>query len=163
MRRYIALLMSAVLVGIDQILKVLAIEYLKPIGSYPIITDIFHLTYVENRGAAFGMMAGQKWILVWATALVLLVAIIVVMAGKIKNTAVLFSVATIIGGGVGNLIDRIYRGYVVDYIHLKVIDFAVFNFADICVTVGTILLLLYLLFYELGRKKREAAGEAKSA
>lgn len=163
MRRYIALLMSAVLVGIDQILKVLAIEYLKPVGSYPIIADIFHLTYVENRGAAFGMMAGQKWLLVWATALVLLVAIIVVMAGKIKNTTVLFAVATIIGGGVGNLIDRIYRGYVVDYVHLKVINFAVFNFADICVTVGTILLLLSLLFYEFGRKKRETAGEAKSA
>lgn len=163
MRRYIALLMSAALVGIDQIFKLLAIEYLKPIGSHPIIPDIFHLTYVENPGAAFGMMAGQKWLLVWATALVILVAIIVVMAGKIQNTTVLFAVATIIGGGVGNLIDRVYRGFVVDYVHLKIIDFAVFNFADICVTVGTAMLLIYLLFYELGNKKKESAGEAKRA
>lgn len=163
MRRYVALLMSAVLVGIDQILKVLAMEYLKPIGSYPIIPDVFHLTYVENRGAAFGMMAGQKWLLVWVTAIVILAAVAVVMAGKIKNTTVLLAVATIIGGGVGNLIDRVYRGFVVDYVHLKIIDFAVFNFADICVTVGTAILLIYLLFYELKHKNKEAAGEAKSA
>lgn len=163
MKRYVALLMSAVLVGIDQILKVLAIEYLKPVGSYPIIPDIFHLTYVENRGAAFGMMAGQKWFLIWVTAIVILAAVIAVMAGKIKNTTVLFSVATIIGGGVGNLIDRVYRGYVVDYVHLKIIDFAVFNFADICVTVGTAILLVYLLFYELKHRNKEAAGEAKGA
>ena len=163
MKRYVALLMSAVLVGIDQILKVLAIEYLKPVGSYPIIPDIFHLTYVENRGAAFGMMAGQKWFLIWVTAIVILAAVIAIMAGKIKNTTVLFSVATIIGGGVGNLIDRVYRGYVVDYVHLKIIDFAVFNFADICVTVGTAILLVYLLFYELKHRNKEAAGEAKGA
>lgn len=163
MRRYVALLMSAVLVGIDQILKVLAMEYLKPIGSYPIIPDVFHLTYVENRGAAFGMMAGQKWLLVWVTAIVILAAVAVVMAGKIKNTTVLLAVATIMGGGVGNLIDRVYRGFVVDYVHLKIIDFAVFNFADICVTVGTAILLIYLLFYELKHKNKEAAGEAKSA
>lgn len=163
MKRYVALLMSAVLVGIDQILKVLAIEYLKPVGSYPIIPDIFHLTYVENRGAAFGMMAGQKWFLIWVTAIVILAAVIAIMAGKIKNTTVLFSVATIIGGGVGNLIDRVYRGYVVDYVHLKIIDFAVFNFADICVTVGTVILLIYLLFYELKHRNKEAAGEAKGA
>ena len=163
MRRYVALLMSAVLVGIDQILKALAIEYLKPIGSQPIISDIFHLTYVENRGAAFGMMAGQKWLLVWATAIVILAAIAVVMAGKIKSTMVLFAVAMIIGGGVGNLIDRVYRGFVVDYIHLKVINFAVFNFADICVTVGTAILLIYLLFYELRHKNKVAAGETKGA
>ncbi len=141
----------------------MAIEYLKPVGSHPIIPDIFHLTYVENRGAAFGMMAGQKWLLVWVTAIVILAAIIAVMAGKIKNTTVLFSVATIIGGGVGNLIDRVYRGYVVDYVHLKIIDFAVFNFADICVTVGTTVLLIYLLFYELKHKNKEVAGEAKGA
>ena len=109
------------------------------------------------------MMAGQKWLLVWVTAIVILAAIIAVMAGKIKNTTVLFSVATIIGGGVGNLIDRVYRGYVVDYVHLKIIDFAVFNFADICVTVGTAVLLIYLLFYELKHKNKEAAGEAKGA
>ncbi len=76
MRRYVALLMSACLVGIDQWLKLLAKEFLKPGETTPLIQDVLHLTYLENRGAAFGMMEGQKWLLVWATALVLLLLIL---------------------------------------------------------------------------------------
>ena len=160
MKRYLALLMSAALVGIDQWLKLLAKEFLKPGETTPLIQDVLHLTYLENRGAAFGMMQNKKWLLVWATAAVLLILILAVMAGKIKGTFPLFSVCTIIGGGIGNLIDRVYRGYVIDYIHVKIVNFAIFNFADICVTVGTAMLIFYLLFHELlGRKKTaEKAG-----
>ena len=114
MKRYLALLMSAALVGIDQWLKLLAKEFLKPGETTPLIQDVLHLTYLENRGAAFGMMQNKKWLLVWATAAVLLILILAVMAGKIKGTFPLFSVCTIIGGGIGNLIDRVYRGYVID-------------------------------------------------
>ncbi len=161
MRRYIALLMSAALVGIDQWLKLLAKEFLKPGETTPLIQDVLHLTYLENRGAAFGMMQGKKWLLVWATAIVLLVLILAVMAGKIKGTFPLFSVCVIIGGGIGNLIDRVYRGYVIDYIHVKIINFAIFNFADICVTVGTAMLICYLLFHELlGHRKQEEKASA---
>ena len=160
MKRHIALLMSTVLVVLDQFFKVLAMDKLEPIGSLPVIPDIFHLTYIENRGAAFGMMEGKKWVLIGLTAAVLLVAVLLVLAGKLENNNhLLFSVCTIIGGGVGNLIDRIYRGFVVDYVHLKLINFAVFNFADICVTLGTVWLLLYLIL----DMKKEASGENKSA
>lgn len=156
MKRHIALLMSTAFVVLDQFFKILAMDKLEPIGSLPIIPDIFHLTYIENRGAAFGMMEGKKWVLIGLTAAVLLVAVLLVLAGKLEsNNHLLFSVCTIIGGGVGNLIDRIYRGFVVDYIHLKVINFAVFNFADICVTLGTVWLLLYLIL----DMKKEASGE----
>lgn len=127
MKRYLALLMSAALVGIDQWLKLLAKEFLKPGETTPLIQDVLHLTYLENRGAAFGMMQNKKWLLVWATAAVLLILILAVMAGKIKGTFPLFSVCTIIGGGIGNLIDRVYRGYVIDYIHVKIVNFAIFN------------------------------------
>ena len=109
MKRYLALLMSAALVGIDQWLKLLAKEFLKPGETTPLIQDVLHLTYLENRGAAFGMMQNKKWLLVWATAAVLLILILAVMAGKIKGTFPLFSVCTIIGGGIGNRIDRVYR------------------------------------------------------
>lgn len=161
MKRYLALLMSAALVGIDQWLKLLAKEFLKPGETTPLIQDVLHLTYLENRGAAFGMMQNKKWLLVWATAAVLLILILAVMAGKIKGTFPLFSVCTIIGGGIGNLIDRVYRGYVIDYIHVKIVNFAIFNFADICVTVGTAMLIFYLLFHELlGRKKPEEKAGA---
>ncbi len=156
MKRHIALLMSTAFVVLDQFFKILAMDKLEPIGSLPIIPDIFHLTYIENRGAAFGMMEGKKWVLIGLTAAVLLVAVLLVLAGKLEsNNHLLFSVCTIIGGGVGNLIDRIYRGFVVDYIHLKLINFAVFNFADICVTLGTVWLLLYLVL----DMKKEASGE----
>ena len=156
MKRHIALLMSTAFVVLDQFFKILAMDKLEPIGSLPIIPDIFHFTYIENRGAAFGMMEGKKWVLIGLTAAVLLVAVLLVLAGKLEsNNHLLFSVCTIIGGGVGNLIDRIYRGFVVDYIHLKVINFAVFNFADICVTLGTVWLLLYLIL----DMKKEASGE----
>ena len=161
MKRYLALLMSAALVGIDQWLKLLAKEFLKPGETTPLIQDVLHLTYLENRGAAFGMMQNKKWLLVWATAAVLLILILAVMAGKIKGTFPLFSVCTIIGGGIGNLIDRVYRGYVIDYIHVKIVNFAIFNFADICVTVGTAMLIFYLLFHELlGQKKTEEKAGA---
>ncbi|MEG2597128.1 MAG: signal peptidase II [Oscillospiraceae bacterium] len=163
MIQYLALLLSAGIVGVDQLIKVIVIDQLAPYGSYPIIQDIFHFTYVENRGAAFGMMAGHDWLLIWATALVLLVAIALIMMGKIKTPILLFSVAVVIGGGVGNLIDRVYRGFVVDYIHVKVINFAVFNFADVCVTLGTVALIGYLLFHELRSKKKEPKGEKKRA
>ena len=163
MRRYVALLMAAALVGIDQWLKILAKEFLLPGETTPIIQDVLHLTYLENRGAAFGMMEGKNWLLIWATAIVLLILILAVMAGKIKRDFPLFTVCVIIGGGVGNLIDRIYRGYVIDYIQFRFVDFAIFNFADMCITIGTALLVVYLLFYELIGKKREAEKEQAGA
>lgn len=144
---YLALLLSAGLVVIDQLLKLWVLRDLQPIGTYPIIQDIFHFTYVENRGAAFGMMAGQKWLLVWVTALCLLLIVLMMITGKVKGLFPLFTLAVILGGGVGNLIDRVYRGFVVDYIHLKVINFAVFNFADICVTCGTLVLVVWIMFF----------------
>ena len=165
MRRYIALLMSAVLVGIDQILKILAIEHLKPAGSCPIIPDIFHFTYVENRGAAFGMMAGQKWLLIWVTAIVILAAVVVIVTGKIKNTTVLFAVTTIIGGGVGNLIDRVRVGYVVDMFHFEFWpSYPVFNVADMCIVCGAILGAIYYLWiyekYDAKPKKGASDGDS---
>ena len=156
---YLALLLSAVLALVDQLLKLLVKAELAPIGELPLLDGVLHLTYVENRGMAFGMMQGQKWLLIWVTALVLLVLIAGIIMGKIRKPATLFTTAVIIGGGIGNLIDRVYRGYVVDYIDVRIINFAVFNFADICVTCGTAVLLM-ILFVEMlreGKKPEQAA------
>ncbi len=152
---YLALFLSAVLVLADQLIKAAVQRWLMPVGDFPLIDGVLHFTYLENRGMAFGMMQGQRWLLIWVTAIVLLVLIAAVMMGKIKKPATLFTVAVIIGGGVGNLIDRIYKGYVVDFIYVKIVDFAIFNFADICVTCGTAVLLLILL--------RETVQEEKAA
>lgn len=157
---YLALLLSAVLVGIDQLLKYWAVHQLRPVGTVPIIENIFHFTYIENRGMAFGMMEGQQWLLIWVTAAVLLVLVIVVLSGRLKHKFPLFAAAVVLGGGVGNLIDRVYRGYVVDYIHVKAINFAVFNFADACVTIGTLALAVWVICSELRRSREEKADPA---
>lgn len=159
---YLALLLSAVLAVADQLIKLLVKARLAPVGDIALLDGVLHLTYVENRGMAFGMMQGQKWLLIWVTALVLLVLIAGIMMGKIRKPATLFTTAVIIGGGVGNLIDRVYRGYVIDYIDFRIINFAVFNFADICVTCGTAVLLV-ILFVEMLRegKNPEQAAKAK--
>ena len=78
---YLALLLSALLAVADQLLKLLVKTELAPIGDIPLIKDVLHLTYVENRGMAFGMMQGQKWLLIWVTALVLLVLIAGIIMG----------------------------------------------------------------------------------
>ena len=155
---YLALLLSAVLVLVDQLTKIAVQHWLKPIGDFPLIDGVLHLTYLENRGMAFGMMQGQKWLLIWVTAIVLLVLIAAVMMGKVKKPATLFTVAVIIGGGVGNLIDRIYRGYVIDFIYVKIINFAIFNFADICAVCGAGLLLVSVIVDEVREHKRKKSA-----
>lgn len=146
--RWMALVVAAALIGIDQWIKYLAVTYLAPIQIFPLWDGVFQLTYVENSGAAFGMLSGKTFILVGVTGLVLLGLIVAILLGKVKSNFLVWSLALIIGGGVGNLIDRIALGYVVDYLHVTLIDFAVFNFADCCVVVGTILLVIYFLFLE---------------
>lgn len=148
--RFIALLISFVIIGFDQYFKQLAITYLSTRADFsvPIIKDFFHLTYVENRGAAFSLFEGKSVFLIGASVLISVVFIVVLLSNKVKSKFVMFAIALVIGGGIGNLVDRIARGYVVDYFDLRVINFAIFNFADCCVVVGTILIMIYILFIE---------------
>lgn len=151
--RFIALAVSLLLVGLDQYFKHLAFTNLstQPDLTIPVIPNVFHLTYVENRGAAFGMMDGKGLFLVILTGIVLIAAIVYLVLGKVKSTLLLCAVSLIIGGGIGNLVDRIFRQYVIDYLDFRIIQFAVFNFADCCVVVGTILVMAYIVFFD--RKK----------
>lgn len=159
---YLALLLSAVLAFVDQLLKIEMRNWLESAGEIPLIGEALKLTYLENRGMAFGMMQGQKWLLVWVTAFVLLILIAAIMMGKIRKPATLFTTAVIIGGGVGNLIDRVYRGYVIDYINVSLIDFPIFNFADICVTCGTIILLILLVIEMVEEEKAGKAAKVEN-
>ena len=159
---YLALLLSAGRAFVDQLLKIEMRNWLKSAGEIPLIGEALKLTYLENRGMAFGMMQGQKWLLVWVTAFVLLILIAAIMMGKIRKPATLFTTAVIIGGGVGNLIDRVYRGYVIDYINVSLIDFPIFNFADICVTCGTIVLLILLVIEMVEEEKAGKAAKVEN-
>lgn len=135
------------LIGLDQISKFLAVKYLVNIGSIPIIKDIFHLTYVENRGAAFGMFQNNQMIFV-------VVALAACMFGlyylykKQLNLLGKSAIILIIAGAIGNLIDRVRLGFVVDYFDFRIVWNYVFNVADVFVVIGTILLCIYIIFFE---------------
>lgn len=142
------LLGAAALVGVDYWIKQWATLYLQPVTSIDIIPDVLSLYYHQNYGAAFGILQQQRWLLVTVTSIVLGGLVVTILLRKVKGTLLLTSLALIIAGGIGNLIDRLQLGYVVDYIYFEPINFPIFNFADCCVVVGTGLLAIYLLFIE---------------
>ncbi len=159
--------MIAVLVGTDQIVKNWAVETLQPKGSMDFIHfgdfEIIDLTYLENDGAIFGSMAGQRWFLVGFTSLVIIAGIIAMFV-LIKRSKLLdIAMGLFIAGGIGNLIDRIRLGYVVDMFEIKLFRFAIFNVADICVTVAFVLLLIYGIFIDpkIEKAKRDDGKEAE--
>ena len=139
-----AIILAGIL--IDQLTKYLAVEHLQPIGSFPLWKGVLHLTYAENRGAAFGMLADNRWVFMWVSTIALSV-LLVYFYFFAKRYTYLGSVALgmIVSGGIGNMIDRIALGYVIDFIDFTLINFAIFNFADSIVCVGAGLLVLSIL------------------
>lgn len=157
---FITVVVIVLLVLADQIIKIVVLNNLKPIGSYTLIENILSLTYTENTGAAFGSFHGYTIALSVLTALVLLVGLIYLLSGRVKSKISYVCLTLVFAGGIGNLIDRIFRGFVIDYIEPKFINFAVFNFADILVTCGAIVLIIYLLYQmfsesEKSRKEKD--------
>ena len=140
-------LIIAVIIVIDRITKSLVSTNMAVGDTIPLIENIFHLTYVQNRGAAFSMWEQQWLILVLLPAVVMAAGMAVLyIKRKTWNKAYLLSIAFICGGGLGNLIDRVVQGYVVDFFDFRV--FPVFNIADIFICAGCGLLLLYILDFE---------------
>ncbi len=149
-----------VLVVADQLLKYWAVTALEPVGSKPFFhigdTDIIGLHYLENDGAVFGSFSGARWILVAITAVLILACAIGLIRYPKRSKWLSAGLILVIAGGVGNLIDRLFRGgLVVDYIEVRLFHFAIFNFADCCVVVGVILLLAYFLFADTWKKHKQ--------
>ena len=136
------------MVGLDQWTKYLAILHLNGQDNIVLWPGVFELEYRENTGAAFSIMEGQSWFLIGFTSLALvLVAVFLFRAKMGQNLWVRISGVLILAGGIGNLIDRVFRGFVVDFLYFSLIDFPVFNVADCCVVVGAIALMVYVLFF----------------
>ena len=154
---FISLLSIAALTASDQIIKYFVLLYLNPVGSVGAINGFLEWNYVENTGAAFGSFSGNTALLSIITAVIIIAGIAAIILKKINNKFLLVTATVIIAGGLGNLIDRIFRGYVVDFIKVLFIDFPVFNFADILVTCGSFMLIIYLIIdiYKDSRKKRK--------
>lgn len=146
-----ALIFTAILVLIDQMSKYLVVEFLKDQPPIVVIEDVLNFFYVENRGAAFGIMQDMRLFFIVIT-IVIVLAILFILFKNYKNNSLLFniSLALILGGAIGNFIDRFRLHYVVDFISFRIFgyDFAVFNLADVFIVIGTILLAIMILLYE---------------
>lgn len=149
-RRFAAcILIGIILVFLDQYTKYLAETFLKPKGYVTVIPGVLELRYLENRGAAFGMLQNRQWIfVVFAICCVILCCWYVFrLAAEDRHLASAVCLSVLAAGASGNLIDRVARGSVIDFIYVSLIHFPVFNVADICVSVSTIVLVFLVLFY----------------
>lgn len=139
-------LLSILLIAADQAVKYWAVHVLQPAARIPVWDGVFSLAYVENRGAAFGIFQDGRWPLVAFTVLVLLALTVYLIKTRPRHRLMRLSAALVYAGAVGNLIDRVWHGSVVDLFSFDLIQFPVFNVADICVVCGVILLAVYVLF-----------------
>lgn len=142
------ILYSAIIIGgigIDQLTKWLAVKYLTKINTHPLIEGVLHLTYVENRGAAFGMLADHRWIFITVSTVTIAALAFLLYSARLGNKLYSIAVAMIVSGGIGNMIDRLALGYVIDFIDFRLINFAVFNGADSLVCIGAGLLVVALV------------------
>lgn len=121
--------------------------------SIPVIKGVFNITYVKNTGASFGMMAGARWFFVAVTVILIAAVIYYAVKNKITDKLFLVSASFVVGGGIGNLIDRIATGAVVDFFDFRLINFAIFNVADCFVVVGVILMAIYYIKEEKTKKE----------
>ena len=121
--------------------------------SIPVIKGVFNITYVKNTGASFGMMAGARWFFVAVTVILIAAVIYYAVKNKITDKLFLVSASFVVGGGIGNLIDRIATGAVVDFFDFCLINFAIFNVADCFVVVGAILMAIYYIKEEKTKKE----------
>ncbi len=139
---------AVLLVALDHITKYLALVRLKPIGNIEVTKGFLDFTFVENRGAAFGILSGQRAFFIILTAVV--GAVIIYFFGKLPKTReynwVRAALVLVFSGAIGNVIDRAFRGYVVDFMEFTFVRWPVFNLADIYVVLGTAVLVILLLF-----------------
>lgn len=149
---FCGILWFLMLVGIDQLTKYLAVTRLAGKAGVPVIPGVFELFYLENRGAAFGMLTNRQWFFA-AIALVMVVAAVYVYLRLPEGRHYLFLrvICILIGAGaVGNMLDRLTRHFVVDFLYVSAIDFPVFNVADcyVCVGTGLAVLALFTVYRE---------------
>lgn len=166
MKRFLwALFGVAALTGLDQWTKQLAVAHLQGQPNIPIWDGVFELQFLTNRGAAFGIFQNQRWIFLVTTVLIMaaLLCFFIKLPKEKRYLPLAVICVALEAGALGNMIDRVRLGYVVDFLYFKLIDFPIFNVADCYVTVGTILAAILLLFYYKEADWERITGKAKKA
>lgn len=149
MKKYISgFLAFLVMIGLDQWAKMLAVETLKGSGEKKILGEVFVLQYLENHGAAFGILQGKQILLAVITGIILLAVIYLYIKTPFKRKFYIQQLMTLMlaAGAVGNMYDRIVHGYVIDFLYVKLIDFPIFNIADCYVVAAAIILAVLFGF-----------------
>ena len=155
----------AAVIGLDQLTKWLTIVNLAEYESFPVWQDVFHFTYVKNTGMAFGMLKDHRWVFMVFSTIAIVALIVYLFRFRPESRWMQISMAMIIGGGIGNMIDRVFLGYVIDFIDVTLINFAVFNVADsfVCVGAGIMIVCLIIdLIKEIKLEKAQKAEEQKN-
>ncbi len=155
-RALLVLAAAALLLAVDQITKGAVLERLKPIGAVTVIPGLLEFSYVENTAAAMGLFGGLIWLVVLVTVVTCVAILVLLFRYKGHTFFSYMTSALLLAGGVGNLLDRIQYGYVVDFIHVLFFQY-VFNFADCCVTVGAVCFVLHHLMLSRREKERQQA------
>lgn len=151
----------AALVGLDQLVKLLVRTGIPLGGSVDFLPHVMDLTYVRNTGAAFSIFAAHTWALALLSAVVSVGLAVLLVRTRTAPFLWKLSLSLVLAGAVGNLIDRALLGFVTDMFRTLFIDFAVFNVADICITVGGVLCAVYIVFF--AEKTEEKGGEPRGS
>ena len=140
--------LAAALVALDQLVKYLVSHNIPLGGHVPFLPHLVELTYFQNTGAAFSMLEEHTWLLTLISAVMSVVLGVAVWKKFFAHPFGRCALTLVLAGAVGNLIDRALQGYVVDMFNVLFMDFAIFNVADIFITVGGVMLVIYFLFLE---------------
>ena len=150
-----SIVFTAVLVIVDRFSKILAAKYLAGGGAVVVIPYLLGLRYLENTGMAFSILSGKTVFLAVVTAVALAVMAYFIFIKKYGQSFERFCFILIFAGGAGNLIDRVFQGYVIDYFEFLFMDFAIFNVADVYVCTGVGFYALYVIYTEFIKKEKE--------
>lgn len=154
----LAFSITAAVVLLDQITKYLVVQYIPKNAEIAFIPYFMNLTHIENKGASFGILADNRWVFMSLSTLAIAGIIYFLIKFKKRHILLTVSLSFILGGGIGNMIDRIFKAAVVDFFEFTFVEFAVFNVADMFITFGAVLLGIYVVFFE---RKIEAAKKDK--
>lgn len=146
------------LLGIDQLIKYYVDLHLKGSPAVVVIKNVLQFNYLENDGAMMGFMQGKTLLMTALAVVCVIVMLVVIFGGFIKDPIDYWCCLFMISGGLGNIIDRVFRGYVIDYIEVLFVDFYIFNFADCLITVAAFVLIFYQIYLIVKENKTKKAG-----
>lgn len=156
----LAAIITVLIVIADQLSKHFVVQSMELFESKPFIPHVLSLYHTRNTGAAFSMLSESRWVFMVFSFVSMAVIIYLLIKEYRRHPLLTVSLAMVLGGGIGNMIDRVRLGYVVDFFHVDFFEFAVFNVADSFITVGAVMLAIYVVFFEAKAEKRIKAAEA---